>query len=155
LSRNATPAAALASTPDELEARFYEALQRGDIDLLMLLWGDDDEVMCVHPGGPRVVGLNAIRASFTAIFANGGIPVQPEQVHRLNWLGGAVHHLVERITVNTDQGEQTAWVLSTNVFVKGPQGWRLVAHHASPAALTAPLASMPAALGGELPSTLH
>ena len=145
----------LMASPDDVEAQFYEALREADLDKLMALWSDDDEVFCVHPGGPRVVGLNAIRASFTAIFANGGIPVQPEQVHRLNWLGGAVHHLVERITVNTDQGEQTAWVLSTNVFVKGPQGWRMMAHHASPAALTAPLASMPAALGGELPSTLH
>ena len=149
MSRAAPPVAGLASTPDELEARLYEALQRGDLDLLMSLWADDDEVMCVHPGGPRVVGLPAIRASFEAIFANGGIPVEPEQVHRLHWLGGAVHHLVERITATTPDGPQTAWVLATNVYVKGTLGWQLVAHHASPAAPMAPT------LGPDSPSTLH
>ncbi len=149
MSRSALPAAGAANTPDELEARFYEALQRGDLDALMALWADDDEVMCVHPGGPRVVGLGAIRASFEAIFANGGVPAQPEQVHRLHWLGGAVHHLVERITARTQQGEQTAWVLATNVFVKGPLGWQLVAHHASPG-----MPEVPGA-GADLPSTLH
>ena len=145
----APPAAGLASHPDELEARLYDALQRGDLELLMSLWADDDEVMCVHPGGPRVVGLPAIRSSFEAIFANGGIPVQPEQVHRLHWLGGAVHHLVERITVSTPDGVQTAWALATNVYVKAGLGWQLVAHHASPAAPVA------ATLGPDSPSTLH
>ncbi len=145
----APPAAGLPSNPDELEARLYEALQRGDLDLLMSLWADDDEVMCVHPGGPRVVGLPAIRSSFEAIFANGGIPVQPEQVHRLHWLGGAVHHLVERITVSTPDGVQTAWALATNVYVKAALGWQLVAHHASPAS------PVPATLGPDSPSTLH
>ncbi len=149
MTRAVPPVASLAGTPDELEARLYEALQRGDLELLMSLWADDDEVMCVHPGGPRVVGLGAIRASFEAIFANGGIPVQPEQVHRLHWLGGAVHHLVERISVTTPDGVQTAWALATNVYVKGALGWQLAAHHASPAAPQAPT------LGPDSPSTLH
>jgi ketosteroid isomerase-like protein len=61
------PAVALASlfsSPDDVEAAFYEALQKGDIDALMALWADDDEVVCVHPGGGgRLVGPAAIRAS--------------------------------------------------------------------------------------------
>jgi transcriptional regulator with XRE-family HTH domain len=101
-------AATLASTPDDVEAQFYQALQRGDIEGLMAVWADDDEIVCVHPGGPRVVGPQAIRASFEAIFANGGVPAQPGQVHRLHWLGGALHHLVERIDLRTSEGPQTA-----------------------------------------------
>jgi formyltetrahydrofolate deformylase len=65
------PAAATGS-PDELEAEFYEALQQGDIERLMAVWADDDEIVCVHPGGGRVIGAAAIRASFEAIFAAGG-----------------------------------------------------------------------------------
>ena len=126
------PAAALHASPDELEAQFYEALQQGDIERMMAVWADDDEVVCVHPGGARVIGPAAIRASFEAIFANGGVPAQPEQVHRLHTMGSAVHHLVERIRVATPEGEQSAWVLATNVFLKTAQGWRMVAHHASP-----------------------
>ena len=82
MPRDKARTAALMASPDEVEAQFYEALQHGDLEKLMAVWADDDEIVCVHPGGPRVVGNAAIRASFEAIFANGGIPVQP-QVHRL------------------------------------------------------------------------
>ncbi len=135
------PPAVLLASPDDVEAQFYEALQQGDLPRLMAVWGDDDEVVCVHPGGPRVVGPAAISAAFEAIFANGAIPVMPEQVHRLHSAGTAVHHLVERITVQSDKGVQTAWVLATNVYLKTAQGWRMVAHHASPA-MAAPQASV-------------
>ena len=43
------------ASPDEVEQQFYEALQSGDIDALMAVWADDDDIFCVHPGGPRVV----------------------------------------------------------------------------------------------------
>jgi uncharacterized protein (TIGR02246 family) len=127
--------AALMASPEDTEAQFYEALQQADLERLMAVWADDDEVVCVHPGGPRVIGYAAIRASFEAIFANGAIPVEPEQVHRLHWLGSAVHHLVQRVHVITEEGAQTACVLATNVYLKTAQGWRMVAHHASPGRL--------------------
>ena len=128
------PAVALHDSPDEVEAQFYEALQHGDLARLMAVWVDDDEAVCVHPAGARVIGTAAISASFETIFASGGIPVVPEQVHRLVSLGTAVHHLVERISVQTTEGApQVAWVLATNVYVKTAQGWRMAAHHASPA----------------------
>jgi len=144
------PAAVLIGSPDEVEAQFYEALQRGDIERLMSLWADDDEIVCVHPGGTRVIGPAAIRASFEAMFANGGIPVRPEQVHRIAALGSALHHLVERIEVGGEQGPQTAWVTATNLYLKTAQGWRVAAHHASPA-----LGHEPPVMGGEAPTTLH
>lgn len=136
--RKLPPATTLGASPDELEARFYDALRRGDLDALMAVWADDDEIVCVHPGGPRVVGPAAIRASFEAIFANGPIPVQPDQVRRLEALSGAVHHLLERVDVATEQGPRTAWVMATNVYLQTARGWRLVAHHASPGSLQAP-----------------
>lgn len=152
MPRSPPPSAALAgNTPDEVEAQFYEALQRGDIELLMAVWADDDEIVCVHPGGPRVVGAAAIRTSFEAIFGNGAVPAHPEQVHRMQWLGGALHHLLERIDVPAEGGgAQAAWVPATNVYVKTAQGWRLAAHHASPSSSSQ---EMPGA--GEAPATLH
>jgi ketosteroid isomerase-like protein len=47
-------------------------------------------------------------------------------------LGSAVHHLVERVEVQSAEGPRNAWVLATNVYHKTAQGWRMVAHHASP-----------------------
>ena len=149
------PPAAPAESPDEAEARFYEALREGDLAALMALWADEEEIVCVHPGGGRVVGAAAIRTSFEGIFANGGIPVQTEQVHRLHQESFALHHLVERIEVPGEQGAQTGWVLATNVFVKTALGWRIAAHHASPG-LPPELAAL-AELGadGDTPATLH
>ncbi|MCR5866025.1 MAG: YybH family protein [Aquincola tertiaricarbonis] len=125
------PAAVLLASADDTEAQFYEALQQGDIERLMALWSDDDEIVCVHPGGLRVMGAAAIRASFEAIFANGTLPVQPARVRRLEGPGCAVHSVLERIDATTAEGTQTAWVMATNVYLKTALGWRLAAHHAS------------------------
>ena len=125
------PMAPLAS-PDEIEQQFYEALQRGDIERLMAVWSDDEDITCVHPGGPRVVGAGAIRAAFDSMFANGTIDARPEKVRRLQTHSCAVHSVLEQVRVMTAEGPQSAWVVATNVYVKGAQGWRLVAHHASP-----------------------
>jgi ketosteroid isomerase-like protein len=125
-------AAAPLASPDEIELQFYEALQRGDIERLMSVWSDDEEISCVHPGGPRVVGAGAIRAAFDAMFANGTINARPEKVRRLQTHSCAVHSVLEHIHVMTTEGPQSAWVVATNVYLKTAQGWRLVSHHASP-----------------------
>lgn len=119
------------ASPDEIEAQFYEALQHGDIEKLMGAWSDDEDIACVHPGGPRVIGPGAVRASFEAVFANGGVNAEPESVRRLQTASTAVHHVVERVRMMTEEGPRSAWVVATNVYVKAPQGWRMVLHHAS------------------------
>jgi ketosteroid isomerase-like protein len=126
------PLLAETDSPDEIEGRFYEALQQGDIDRLMAVWSDDDEIVCVQPGGPRLVGPAAIRAAFEAMFGHGAVDARPEKVRRLHTLTSAVHNVVERVQVMTQDGPQSAWVIATNVYLRSAQGWRLVAHHASP-----------------------
>lgn len=124
--------AALMATPDETEAQFYEALQHADLERVMSLWSDDEDIACIHPGGPRLVGAQAIRSAFESLFANGSIDARVSQVRRVVAGGFAVHHVLEEIRVATPEGPQRAYVLATNIFVKTPQGWRLLAHHASP-----------------------
>jgi len=43
-----------------------------------------------------------------------------------------VHNLLERVEVVTPQGPRQAWVIATNIYHRTAQGWRMVAHHASP-----------------------
>jgi ketosteroid isomerase-like protein len=131
MARPKPPAPTLASA-DDIELALYEAMRRGDIDRLMGLWSDDDEICCIHPGGARLVGAAAIRASFEAMFGNGTIDAEPHRVRRLESHSSAVHSVLERIRVKGGEGEQFAWVVATNVYLKSSQGWRLVAHHASP-----------------------
>ena len=122
----------IASSADETEAAFYEALQSGDIDKLMACWGDEDEIVCVHPGGARLIGPAAIRSAFDAMFANGAIRAQPVKVRKLQAMSASVHSVLERIEVLTEDGPRHAHVLATNVYHLTAQGWRMVAHHASP-----------------------
>jgi ketosteroid isomerase-like protein len=137
------------SSPDDIEQQFYEALQQADIDKLMAVWSDDEEVACVHPGGPRMVGNAAIRGTFDAIFANGAIDVRPDKVRRLHTHSSAIHHVLERVQVMGEEGPQTAFAIVTNVYIKTPQGWRMVLHHASPGT------SREMQEITETPSTLH
>jgi ketosteroid isomerase-like protein len=126
------PPAPTPVSADDIELELYEAMRRGDIDRLMGLWSDDDEICCIHPGGERLLGPAAIRASFEAMFGNGTIDAQVHRVRRLQSHSSAVHSVLERVRVMTPEGERFAWVVATNVYLKSSQGWRLVAHHASP-----------------------
>jgi ketosteroid isomerase-like protein len=135
MSKAKLRAATVGGKPDDVEAAFYEALQNGDLTQLMACWADEDDIVCVHPGGARLVGAGAIRAAFEAIFANGGIPARPERVRKVESLASAMHNVLERVDVMTEEGPQRAWVIATNVYHKTAQGWRLVAHHASPGSL--------------------
>ena len=117
---------------DDIETAFYEALQSGDIEKLMACWADEDDIVCVHPGGGRVVGAAAIRATFDAMFSNGTIRAQAEKVRKVEAMSASVHNVLERIEVLTEEGPRHAYVIATNVYHKTAQGWRMVAHHASP-----------------------
>lgn len=125
-------AATVGGSADDVEAAFYEALQAGDIEKLMACWADEDEIVCVHPGGPRMVGAGAIRAAFESMFANGSIRATPDRVRKIESLASAVHNVLERIELMTPEGPRQAYVIATNVYHKTAQGWRMVAHHASP-----------------------
>ena len=126
-------AAQHSSTPNDIETAFYEAMQVGDLERLMACWADDDDIVCIHPGGPRIVGTAAIRAAFEAMFSEGGtINAHPEHIHRVDAMASAVHSVVEKVEVLTPEGPMHAYVLATNAYHKTPQGWRMVVHHASP-----------------------
>ena len=125
-------AANLEGTADDVEDAFYRALQNGDIDKLMACWADDDDIVCIHPGGPRVVGAIAIRATFEAMFSNGSIRAWPERARKTQAVASAVHSVLEKVEMLAPSGPQHAWVIATNVYHRTAQGWRLVVHHASP-----------------------
>ncbi len=115
------------------EEAFYEAMQRGDIEGLMALWVDDEETICIHPNGPRIVGLQRIRESWTSILRDGGLDVRPATAQVYSAASQAVHSVIERILVDGQAGQQVVECLATNVYQKTAAGWRLLIHHSSPA----------------------
>jgi ketosteroid isomerase-like protein len=119
------------NTAADVEANFYEALQAGDIEKLMACWADEDEIVCVHPGGPRLSGMAAIRAAFDAMFSQASIRAWPQGILKIESMTSVIHNVRERIEVLTEEGLRDAYVLATNVYHKTPLGWRMVLHHVS------------------------
>ena len=112
----------------EVEAAFYDALNRADLEALMALWADDEEIVCIHPGGVRLIGHAAIRASWASILTGGGLHIVPVQLHETHNLMSSIHTVIEGVTAS-DKGP--AHLLASNVYIKTPRGWRIVLHHAS------------------------
>jgi len=133
-------------SPDDVEAAFYEALHSGDLEQMMACWADEDDIVCVLPGGPRLVGALAIRAAFEVMFSAGTVRAWPERVRRIEGMGAAVHNVLERVDLMTADGIQRIWVVATNVYLKTAPGWRLAVHHASPGRAEAEQLTQPAQL---------
>ncbi len=128
----------LNGSADEVETAFYNALSRADLEGLMALWAEDDEIVCVHPGAPRLIGHAAIRASWEAIFERGSVHIRPVQLHATHNMLSSVHSVIEQVDSGSDS-PQDMHILATNVYVKTPRGWRIATHHASIAAGKPPL----------------
>jgi len=137
------------TSAQEAEQAFYEAFQRADLDAMMAVWAEEEEVYCIHPGGPRLAGIEQIRESWRQIFSSGAgmrIQVRDAQVSRAALL--AVHSVYEVITLSGERRARNA-VVATNIYLNTPSGWRMIAHHASPLAAPAPARAEPP------PTVLH
>jgi ketosteroid isomerase-like protein len=123
----------LFASPEECEQAFYEALEAADVDAVSDTWLDDDDVVCVHPGGTRLVGYAAVRSSLAALLASG--PVQIRTVSRKCFESTtiAVSNVIEEVVVVQSGSRQLVHVIATNAFAKTPSGWKMVLHHAAPA----------------------
>jgi uncharacterized protein (TIGR02246 family) len=120
-------------TAQDAENAFYEALERADLEGMMAVWAEDDDIVCVHPGGARLTGQDQVRESWSRIFAAG----TRARVHISNQVAItgmmiAVHSVHENFTVEGDPGPRPP-VLATNVYLRTASGWRMIVHHASPA----------------------
>lgn len=120
-------------TPQDCEAAFYEALETNNLEAMMEVWAEDEEIVCVHPGGPRLAGYEQVRASWAAICASGQrLKVQITQPVITQSMMSSVHSVHETLSLASDpKSSQT--VVATNVYMRTANGWRMIVHHAAPA----------------------
>ena len=119
-------------TSQEAEAAFYAAFEAADLGRMMDVWDDDDNIVCVHPMGPRLEGRRPVAESWQRIFSSG--VAMRFRLGDARYIPGqdlAVHMVHESITATDRQGEST--VIATNVYRRTSEGWRMILHHASPA----------------------
>lgn len=134
------------TSPQEVEAAFYQALERGDLDAMMNVWSEDEEIVCVHPGGPRLNGYALVREGWRHIFEGGTrLKVQLLALSTVHAPFTAVHSVIEQISV-IGQKHLAAPVVATNVYIRGALGWRMIVHHSSP---------VPPSSIGDAPQVLH
>jgi ketosteroid isomerase-like protein len=134
------------TTPTDAAVAFYQAFEAKDIDAMMSTWAEDEEIICVHPGGERMVGYDAVRAGWEQIFAGDArLSFRLEEVITIETVGLAMQSGIEQISLGKES-DPRGTAIATNVFMRTPSGWRMVMHHASPA---------PAATGSESKGPLH
>ncbi|WP_244884158.1 nuclear transport factor 2 family protein [Carbonactinospora thermoautotrophica] len=130
--------------PRQVEAvntAFYQAVERGDLDTLGSIWVDApyaDSALCVHPGWLPLRGRDEILRSWALIMAN-----SPYIQFFLTDLTVEVTGELAVVTCNENiltavgheadaTGLAGGRAVTTNIFRRTPDGWRLWIHHASP-----------------------
>ncbi|MDP9443119.1 MAG: nuclear transport factor 2 family protein [Actinomycetota bacterium] len=122
-------------------SRFYAAFESGDLDAMHEVWVADGHAVCVHPGWSPVIGAAAVRRSWAVVMAH-----TPYIQFILTDVAVVVAADVASVTCTENvlaaadlgrgggagQGFAGGKAVTTNVFRRGRNGWRLWIHHASP-----------------------
>lgn len=129
-AREAALAAVLAAN-----AQFYRALSLADLGAMQRVWLDRPEAVCGHPGQPAVYGWPAIRESWRQIFANQG-PLRVWASDAQVRLYGRTAEVLclENIDTGRVAGAGLIQTRAVNLFRLEAGEWKLLEHHASPAA---------------------
>jgi ketosteroid isomerase-like protein len=108
-------------------AAFYAAFAAGNIEELVRVWADHDEISCVHPGWPAIIGHATVIGSWRDILDNPRRPhiacVEPHAI--IDGDSGRV------LCIEIVDGAALA---ACNSFRRIDGAWRLVHHQSSPIA---------------------
>jgi ketosteroid isomerase-like protein len=131
-------------TPDEQEVAnanlaFYRAFESLDIKRMESLWAKDAEIQCGHPGWRILRGWKPVMDSWRRIFENTPsihftlTDVKIEVHGKLAWVT-----LYENLNSVVEDQKVSASILTTNIFQKSSDGWRMIHHHGSTVAQQPP-----------------
>lgn len=123
--------------PQAVEDAYYDAFDDHDIELMMSVWADSDETVCLLPMLPAIKGLKAIRQAFTPLLkAESKFDITVKHLHWINTEKIAIHLVEELIQI---EGQPNQSVYATNVFQKDANGnWHLSMHQNSPVPMPPP-----------------
>jgi ketosteroid isomerase-like protein len=136
-------------TPEQQEVAeanetFYRAFESLDLKRMESVWAADQEIQCGHPGWRILRGWKPVMESWRQIFEN-----TPEIRFMLTDLSVEVRGelawvtLYENLNSSLEGQNVAATILTTNIFRKGTDGWRMIHHHGSSVAQTSPRESPP------------
>ena len=124
-------------TQDEKEVAkanesFYSAFESLNVRQMESVWAKDAEIQCGHPGWRILRGWKPVMESWQRIFENTPqirfmlTDVAIEVRGEVAWVT-----LYENLNSSLEGQNVAAMILTTNIFRKGPDGWRMIHHHGS------------------------
>ena len=124
-------------TPEQQEVAkanesFYRAFESLDVKEMEKVWAAGDNIRCGHPGWRILRGWQQVMESWRAIFENTPqirfllTDVTVEVHDELAWVT-----LYENLNSSLEGQNVAATILTTNIFRKGADGWRMIHHHGS------------------------
>jgi ketosteroid isomerase-like protein len=117
----------------EANRAFYRAFESLEIERMEAIWLREPRIVCIHPGWRRLVGWGPVMESWSRIFDN--VFEMKFGLGQTDVTMGsdlAVVVVEENLTQRGYDGTSRSQVLSTNVFERAGNEWKMVLHHGSP-----------------------
>lgn len=123
---------------DEIQAiaqanqAFYRAFETLKIEAMEQVWAKNADIQCGHPGWCILRGWGPVMESWKRIFEN--TPSMQFTLTDVNiQMSGDIAWVTLYENLNSSiQGQNfSAAILTTNVFQKTADGWRMILHHGS------------------------
>ena len=111
---------------------FYHAFESLDIKRLESVWAKDADIQCGHPGWRILRGWGPVMESWRRILENTPsmkftlTDVKIEVRGEIAWVT-----LYENLNSSIEGQNYSAAILTTNMFQKTSEGWRMILHHGS------------------------
>jgi len=116
----------------EANAGFYRAFETLKIEAMEQVWAKDADIQCGHPGWRILRGWGPVMESWKRIFENTPsmqftlTDVKVEVRGELAWVT-----LYENLNSTIEGQNYSAAILTTNMFQRTSEGWRMILHHGS------------------------
>ncbi len=111
---------------------FYRAFETLKIEEMEKVWAKNTEIQCAHPGWRVLRGWGPVMESWKRIFENTPsmrftlTDVKVEVCSEIAWVT-----LYENLVSSIQGQDYSAAILTTNIFQKTAEGWRMILHHGS------------------------
>jgi len=111
---------------------FYRAFETLKIEAMEEVWAKDADIQCGHPGWRILRGWGPVMESWKRIFENTPAvqftltDVKIEVSGELAWVTQ-----YENLASSIEGQTFSAAILTTNMFQKTADGWRMILHHGS------------------------
>jgi hypothetical protein len=116
----------------EINENFYQAFNRGDLDLMQSVWANKKEVVCIHPGWEVIRGFDVVIKSWENIFVGSeNLEIKLSDIKVTGEDGMVWVGCQENLFAMSTSGVQVSKVHATNLFEKIGDNWKMVLHHAS------------------------